>query len=1230
MRIQTLFLSLLTALTVGAANVDVTTSTLNSAYASAEDGDVLVLAEGAYGGTLTFPSGKTITLKAADGAEVKFACLFRANDGSLTGGGIVLDGLKIAITDSYFINLDNYGDITKIELKNCDISNVGRCFLRTNSEGHCIGEIVFDNCVIHDCGSGGWNFMYPKHIAKSVTATNNTLYNYIGGESFFFANAKDESNIFSFVFANNTVYRWAKSNDRALCKTEGKYSTASTYTFTDNIIYKGGTDNVKPQMVQATGGTLTARNNLVLDYGDYNCSGTKDIQDLTLEGLGISSLPWPDADGGDFTIVSSSPLATASTTGGVLGDPRWLKKVANAVSLEAVASPVEGGTVAPANATFDIGEQVTVTATANYGFRFQEWQDAEGTTLTTENPYTFTISADTKLTAVFRAVDTYTLTVNKEGDGAKWGEIRLSPEPVNGVYEAGTEVTVSVVHNSVTSFLYWEHGSSEQSRLVVMDGPKEMTATFDVIPFVVAWSFNPSEPRGNRPGDYYFETDNTGTMLFFNGDGSQTSWGGSNRTFGGVALDCARRYTDADKMSNPRSFVAEFSVAGYDKIKIHSLVAADNGCVHTKQLLQYSTTSATEGYTTLTTVTLDQQSSSEWIPMEYELDTKDVDGLIYVRWIGDVTSPLLGEASGTEGFYLADVVIYGDKAAVEDFDAPILLSSSPAAGTTEASAQGRFVLNFNERVKPGSGTVTLNGETLTGVFGSKTVTYSYKGLAYNTAYSLSIGKNAIVDLNGNALPATDINFTTMDRPEPSKRVFDAVIAKDGTGDFTSVQAAINAAPEGRTMPYLIFVKNGQYEELVKIPKTKPFIHLIGQDKEKTIIKFWINNGGSNDIGYEYSTNNPASATFGYQSVFQVDATDFYTENITYLDAYGVEKQAGPMGLAMRSTNDRQSFNNCKFRSYQDTWFTTTTNVSDRHYVNNCWIEGAVDYFYGAGDVYVENTTFCNVRSGSVIVAPCHKPGTKWGYVMQNCTIDAALEGVGAQHALGRPWHDAPITVWLYTTMLTTISPTGWNNMGAIPALFAEYNSIDGNGDPVDLSHRRTEYTYTRDGQTYTGSCRATITAEEAAGYTYENVLAGPGDDWNPRRFFEPVEAPQDVQLNSDNKTLTWTASPFAICYIVINGDEQVVGITKDTWLTVDDSASAYTVRPVNEYGSLGTISEVAAVTTGITEIPNTIDIDVNRAYDLQGRNVNAQVAKGLCILRYTDGNGNVRTRKTVK
>lgn len=1170
MRIKSLFLLLLVAFEMNAANIDVTTSDLSTKYADAQDGDVLVLSEGTYTGTLNFPSGKTITLKAADDANVQFGCTFSGNNNSLTDGGIVLDGLKINPSNNYFINLNNYGDITKIEVRNCEVSGIGRCFLRTSNEGKSINELLFANSIIHDCGANGWNFLYPKHTVRQLTVTNNTLYNYTGGESFFAPNSTNQSNVFTLIFCNNTIYRWSKGNGYALCKSEGKYSGESVYVFKDNIVYKGGTDNVTPKLIQATGGTLTAQNNLVVDYGTYDMSNpvSSTISDLTLAGLGMAELSFPNPDGGDFTIVSTSPMATASTTGGIIGDPRWLKAVTQAVTLTVVASPAAGGVVTPANAVFNAGDEATVTATPNYGYRFGEWQDGSGNTLSTENPYTFAINADMQVTAVFNAIDTYTLTINKDGDGSKWGAVRLQPEPVNGVYETGTEVTVSVVPNSVTNFLYWENSSAELQRSVTMDGNKELTATFDVVPFIVAWDFAQSEPRGNRVADYAFTTDNTGSLNIYNGDGSSTQWGGSTRTFGGKERNCIRRYTDYVNMNNPRSYVARFNASGYTNVRIHSLAAADNDCVHSVQKLQWSADG--ENYTDLATLNM---TKNEWLTFDAVLPENQTN--VYIRWIGDTSSPLLGEVtSGTEGFYLADIVIYADQQSGEDHDAPLLLSSSPAEGSTSASARGNVVLSFNERVKAGEGSITLNGQALTPVYGNKTVTLAYKGLSYNTAYTLHIPAGSIKDMSDNAFAGADITFTTMNRPQPTKRVYDAVVAKDGTGDYTTVQAAIDAAPENRIAPWLIFVKNGEYEELVVIPKNKPFIHLIGQDREKTIISYWINNGGSNDIGWEYSTNNPASQTYGKQSVVQVNPTDFYTENISFIDSYGVKMQAGPMGLAMSSRADRQAFNNCSFRSFQDTWYTDVPNATDRQYVNNCLIEGAVDFYYGGGNNYVENSTFRMAREGTVIVAPSHRDGTEWGYVMVNNTID----GCGGANKLGRAWQNKPLTVWINTTLKTTIAPEGWSEWHIAPKLFAEYNTMDVNGDPVDLNNRRTTYTVDPDklepGESNPVTRKALLTADEAAVYTYEAVTAG-DDDWNPRKFFEPVDAPAELAFAGN--TLSWQASNYAICYVVIDDAEKVVGFTTECTFDVDGASSAYSVKAVNEYGSL---SAATTVNTG--------------------------------------------------
>ena len=907
---------------------------------------------------------------------------------------------------------------------------------------------------------------------------------------------------------------------------------------------------------------------------------------------------------------------------------------ATAYTMATTATPQGAGYVAmtPVGNAAVSGTSVTYTAQNLSGYKIKEWQDGTGQTLATTPAYTTTVNGPTAVTAVFGTVETYTLTVNKAGDGARWGEVMLSPEPVNGKYDAGTEVTLTVVPNMVTNFLTWETGSAELSRVVTINGNMEVTASFDVIPFIVAWDFNNDKntSRGNRPADYAFATDNTGVMQFYQGAGqTSTNWGSGKASFGGRELWAARRYTDYSKEEQvPRAFVASFSVKDYDNIKIHSLVAANNSCVRQRQLLQLSTTSATEGFETLTTLTLTENPSADWQAMDYELDTKSMDGMVYVRWIEDETSDFFdgGSHSGTEGFYLADVIILADQAAVDDHEAPQLVSSSPADGGTGASAQGNIVLSFNERVKAGTGSVTLNGETLTGSFGSKSVTYAYHGLQYGQQYTLSIGNDAITDLSGNAFPAREITFTVMERPQPTAKLYDAVVAQDGSGDHTTIQAAIDAVPAGRIAPWLIFVKNGEYEELVTIPQSKTFIHLIGQDKEKTVIKYLINNGGSSDVGYDYSTNNPASKTYGKQAVVQVNATDFYTENITYLNRWGVEQQSGPMDLAMSSRADRQAFYNCKFRSYQDTWYTDVRNSSDRQYVNNCLIEGAVDFYYGGGNNYVENSTFWLAREGSVIVAPSHQAGTKWGYVLVNNTID----GKGGSNKLGRAWQNQPIAVWINTTLKTTLAPEGWSEWHIAPKLFAEYNTMDADGQPVDLNNRRTTYKVDADklaqGEMSPVKRQAVLSAEEAAQYTYEAVTAGT-DDWNPRKFFEPVEAPANLKVDAASATLTWTASQYAICYVVIDSEDHVVGFTKDTSWQTDGQSKTYTVKAVNEYGSLGEPATIDTV-TGIAPVPNGSTIGECLYFNAQGHRLTAP-CRGLNIVRQRLADGSYKTTKLI-
>ncbi len=314
---------------VQATDINVDNSTIATAMSSAADGDVLLLAGGIYSSGINFQNGKVLTLKSAGTGTVTLTMQISPSGFAATNCGLIFDGLNIVRGGDYFI----YGDVADVKIIkfiNDTIYTVNRCLLRTanldNNVAHTIDAIEIENTIIRDCGSNGYNLFYPKHIVKSFSVKNSTLYNYTNGESLFYPNASDTNNIFSFTFENNTVYKWGKDDTRALCNTKASYSVNSVYTFKNNIISEPGA-TLLPNIVVATGGTLTAEKNLVVNFGTYvmtdAISSTTD--DNTLAGLSLSGIGFANVANGDFTIATGSPIATASTTGGIIGDPRWYK-----------------------------------------------------------------------------------------------------------------------------------------------------------------------------------------------------------------------------------------------------------------------------------------------------------------------------------------------------------------------------------------------------------------------------------------------------------------------------------------------------------------------------------------------------------------------------------------------------------------------------------------------------------------------------------------------------------------------------------------------------------------------------------------------------------------------------------------------------------------------------------------------------------------------------------------
>lgn len=406
--------------------------------------------------------------------------------------------------------------------------------------------------------------------------------------------------------------------------------------------------------------------------------------------------------------------------------------------------------------------------------------------------------------------------------------------------------------------------------------------------------------------------------------------------------------------------------------------------------------------------------------------------------------------------------------------------------------------------------------------------------------------------------------------------YHAVVAADGTGDYRTVNEAIAATPAGRTAPWRILVKSGNYEEHIVIPADKPYIHLIGQDRKNTAIRLKHNHGKQamesgrfdNSAYWEYSYRNPEGKCAGMDiAVVVVNAPDFYSEGISYINDWGREAWSGPQALAFYGNADRQAFKDCAFISFQDTW-RTPNNADTRTYARDCYVEGAVDYMYGGGDVLVENSTFYNVRSGSVIVAPNHN-GEKWGYVIKDCIIDGNEEARDGKQKLGRPWHGNPRTVYINTTMLIPVSPEGWDDMGAIPALFAEYNSHDRQGNLLDLSNRKSHYrTNRKDNNSLEGNSRTQLTQDEAAAYTYEAVIR-PSDGWDPRAMMTPLPAVSN--LTYADGVLNWDAVDGAVGYVIFDGDD-IIGTTTGTSMPITKVNRAIRVRPVNEAGSMGRIT----------------------------------------------------------
>jgi pectinesterase len=292
-----------------------------------------------------------------------------------------------------------------------------------------------------------------------------------------------------------------------------------------------------------------------------------------------------------------------------------------------------------------------------------------------------------------------------------------------------------------------------------------------------------------------------------------------------------------------------------------------------------------------------------------------------------------------------------------------------------------------------------------------------------------------------------------------------VVAADGSGQFRTVQAAIDAVTAQSAVPVVIQLRKGTYHEKVVVPPLKTHLVLRGDDAATTVITY------SDHVGAGGITT-PTS-----YSVL-VQANDFTAENVTIENAAGYT--AG-QAVALHVEGDRAIFRRCRLVGNQDVLFLATGGT--RQYFQNCYIEGTTDFIFGASTGVFDH---CLIKSkkNSFVTAASTPEGQPYGFVFLDCRLTADTT-LARKVYLGRPWRPYARVAYLRCNLGPHIVPAGWENWrnpeNEKTASYAEYRSAGPGANPagrVPWSHQ--------------------LSAKEAKQYTLKRIFGG-APAWQPGR-----------------------------------------------------------------------------------------------------------------------------------
>ena len=836
---------------------------------------------------------------------------------------------------------------------------------------------------------------------------------------------------------------------------------------------------------------------------------------------------------------------------------------------------------------YEEGTEVTLTATKNFGYNFVNWTDADGNVVSTEATFKYTVDAAAELTANFEQINTYELKIAVDGTNDYMVKITPAPTVVDGkyMYENGTTVELTAdQYDGLVTFTNWSDGTTNSTKTVSMTEDVEVTANYAETDIIAGWDFYKKGSNGRVADFHSADNESAALALVKTGTTETSGWldkstlaAGGYESFKGAATNWRAGSQDGD-VGNWH-WQTKVNAEAFQNINVQFQMMYNYNAYQTYNA-EYSLDGETWVNFGSITMTGAKSAASFSEPLPEECNNK---ANLWIRMVADKTSSVAGSASANDGNTLAMFFITGTEQLQNDGVAPVVVSTVPAEGATGASATGKIVLTFDEKIKlQTAGAATLGTKTLTPSVSGKTVTYSYNGLKYNSEYTFTLPANTVSDLTDNvyAEPVT-ITFTTMQLPAVTKKKFDVIVGTEGNEDLQTVLDTYKTY-NGVERKY-IFIPDGTYklrgndsftpksdgtswtwnEETGTLTEGTVTANTTYSDNAITILNgsnlSIIGQSKENTILY----NIPYIAGISYTSTLELRGSESYLQDFTLKNMYAGGRNDKGVAVAFYDRGTHTIAKNVNMWSNQDTYVSAAT----RCYYETSTLAGTVDFICGGGDVWFQECELViNDRAGNVITAPSTAASEQWGFVFYDNTIrlaDGATSAKSGNWNLGRPWQNSPASTFLYTKMLTTPSPAAWTNMGSgMVVRFHEYGSVDANGNAVDLSSRSIAACAAAE-----GSDEPVLTAAQAEQYTIENVLAG-SDGWNPTEYTAQVSV-ENVSLSGN--VLSWDNSDYALCWMVFkDGVYYDNVITNSIELTEE---GIYTVRAANARGGLGESSE---------------------------------------------------------